>query len=498
MKDEELSQQQHKRSILKSTTLLGGSSFITILIGMIRVKFVAILLGPSGVGFMGVLTGLRDTISTVAGLGLSSSGVRHIASSVAQGENKAIALTVKCLRVLMWTTGVIGMLVMIGGAFFWSQISFKTTEFALAISFLGLSILFTAISSGQSTILQGHRRIEDVAKINIIGAINGTLLGLPCYFFWGMNGVVPSLVLASIAMLATSWLFARKIKLPVLEFEFSQIKREAKQLLCFGMPLMLSGLVTNLVAYIIRVFLTREAGLDAVGQYQAAFSLAGVLVGFVLGAMGTDYYPRLTTVADDDFKINSEVNVQTEIALLLAVPALIATIVFTTLVMQVFYSSSFLPAIVILRWAIFGVLGRIISWPIGFILLAKAKGKLFLFTETINGVFQVFLVIICYHFFGLAGCGLAFALLYVWHVLLMLFVSKKLVGFNWSLSNIKLICLSVLIIIFVSIIQLLRISILLKYTFGIIILLVISYLFLTKIMRNSGITILSIINRANK
>jgi len=498
MKEVELSQQQNKRSILKSTTLLGGSSFITILIGMVRVKFVAILLGPSGVGFMGVLTGLRDIISTVAGLGLSSSGVRQIASSVAQEDDKAIALTVKALRILMRITGTIGMLVMIGGAVFWSQISFKTAEYTIAIAFLGLSVLFTAISSGQSTILQGHRRIADVAKINIIGAITGTLIGLPCYFFWGMNGVVPSLVLGSIAMLATSWWFAHKIGVINVLVDISNIKNETKRLLVFGMPLMLSGLINNLVAYIIRVFLTRESGLDAVGQYQAAFSLAGVLVSFVLGAMGTDYYPRLTAVADDNEKINSEVNTQTEIALLLAVPALAATIVFMSLVMQIFYSSSFLPAIVILRWAVFGILGRVISWPMGFIMLAKAKGKLFFITEMISGIVQVVMVMLCYHFFGLSGCGIAFAFLYIWHIILMLIVSKKIADFSWSFNNIKLIVIAVLCIAFLSLIQILQIKIFMKYIIGIIILLIVSYFFLTILLKSSGITFLSIKNRLRK
>jgi len=280
--------------------------------------------------------------------------------------------------------------------------------------------------------------------------------------------------------------------------DISNIKNETKRLLVFGMPLMLSGLINNLVAYIIRVFLTRESGLDAVGQYQAAFSLAGVLVSFVLGAMGTDYYPRLTAVADDNEKINSEVNTQTEIALLLAVPALAATIVFMSLVMQIFYSSSFLPAIVILRWAVFGILGRVISWPMGFIMLAKAKGKLFFITEMISGIVQVVMVMLCYHFFGLSGCGIAFAFLYIWHIILMLIVSKKIADFSWSFNNIKLIVIAVLCIAFLSLIQILQIKIFMKYIIGIIILLIVSYFFLTILLKSSGITFLSIKNRLRK
>jgi len=197
------------------------------------------------------------------------------------------------------------------------------------------------------------------------------------------------LVLASLASLATSWWFAKKIQLVEVPISYPVVKKEAEKLIILGLPLMLSAFVTTAVRYITRVFLSREAGLDAVGQYQAAFTLAGVLVNFVLTAMGTDYYPRLTAVADDNHKMNEEVNSQTEIALLLAVPAISATIVFMPFVISLFYSSRFDGAIPILRWAVFGILGRVISWPMGFILLAKAKGGLFLLTESITGAFNI-------------------------------------------------------------------------------------------------------------
>lgn len=51
--------QENKRAILKSTTLIGGSSLINSLIEMVRTKIVAILLRSSGVGFIGVLSSLQ-------------------------------------------------------------------------------------------------------------------------------------------------------------------------------------------------------------------------------------------------------------------------------------------------------------------------------------------------------------------------------------------------------------------------------------------------------
>ena len=481
--------QEHKRAILKSTTLLGGSSLINILIGMVRTKIVAILLGPSGVGFMGVLSSLQQIVSTVTGLGLNSSGVRQIAHATASNDEKAVAVTVKSLRITVWATGGLGLLVMVFGARLWSELSFKTSEYAVPIAILGLAVLFSAISSGQSCVLQGFRRIKDVAKISVIGAINGTIIGLPCYYFWGKNGIVPSMVLASLTSLATSWWYARKIQLVEVAISYPVVKKESEKLIVFGLPLMLSAFITTAVSYVTRVFLNREAGLDAVGQYQAAFNLAGVLVNFVLSAMGTDYYPRLTAVADDNQKVNEEVNSQTEIALLLAVPALAATVAFMPFIMRIFYSSRFDDAIPILRWAVFGIFGRVISWPMGFIILAKAKGGLFFFTESISGVFNIIVLVICYKLIGLPGSGLAFALLYVWYIILISIVSKKLTGFSWNKQNSILIIASLFLVSLLSIIEILQIFEVVKAIIGSVLFCVIAYFYIYRLLKVSGVSL---------
>lgn len=480
---------ENKKAILKSTALLGGSSFINILIGMIKTKIVALLLGPSGVGFMGVISSLQQIVTTVTGLGLNTSGVRQIAHATASNDEKKVALTVKSLRITVWATGALGLLFMVFSARLLSQLSFKTEEYSVPIAVLGLAVLFSAISSGQTCVLQGFRRIKDVAKISVIGAINGTIIGLPCYYFWGQNGIVPSMVLASLASLATSWWYVKKIQLVEVPISYPVIKKEAEKIIKLGLPLMLSAFVTTAVSYITRVFLSREAGLDAVGQYQAAFALAGVLVNFVLTAMGTDYYPRLTAVANDNHKMNEEVNSQTEIALLLAVPAITATIVFMPFVISLFYSSRFDGAIPILRWAVFGILGRVISWPLAYIILAKAKGGLFLFTEFISGIVNVLALIICYKYLGLAGSGLAFALLYIWYTGLMLIVAKKISRFYWNKQNIALIIISLLVVTSLSIFQIFSIVYLVKYILGIILLIGISYIYIKRLFTISGISL---------
>ena len=110
--------------------------------------------------------------------------------------------------------------------------------------------------------------------------------------------------------------------------------------------------------------------MDASGYFQAAWLISMTYIGFVLGAMATDYLPRLTETISDKVRTRSLVNEQTEMALLMAAPVLLMMMIAAPLIIEVLYSRSFMPAVEVLRWQVIGDVFKIIGWPMGFIVLA--------------------------------------------------------------------------------------------------------------------------------
>ncbi|HLP80774.1 MAG TPA: oligosaccharide flippase family protein, partial [Nitrosomonas sp.] len=263
------------RNILKSTSLIGGASIINIMITMVRTKFVALLIGPTGVGLLGTYSQIISVVSTMSGMGLGSSGVRQIAEAVGTGDEERIAITVHTLRRTVWLTGSIGMMVMILFCIPISRVTFNTDTYALPIAFLGITILLSAIASGQSCVLQGTRRISDIARISVIGTIYGTLISIPCYYFWGLKGIVIALILNAIASLITSWWFARRVQIMSIVLKWHVARVEARALFALGLSFVGASLITQLSYYVIRVFLIHRFGLNDVGIYQSAFGLSG-------------------------------------------------------------------------------------------------------------------------------------------------------------------------------------------------------------------------------
>lgn len=420
---------------------MGGVAGFNLLLGMVRTKFAAILIGAVGSGLIANFTAIQGFVGTLAGLGIQSSAVREVAAAVAAGDEQAIGRTVLTLRRVAWLTGLTGMASLMLLAPRISQWTFGHDGYALDIAALGLIILFANLSGGQMALIQGARRIGDMARANLVGALFGTAITLACYLAWGLRGIVPALVLNAFVQLVASWRFARRVPVPRVTMGWCQSFRAAGGMIGLGVAMMWCGLLGSLVSYATNTIITQTHGLHAVGLYSAAFSLSGMFINFVLGAMGADYYPRLSALADDKPAMVRLVNQQTEIGLLLAVPGLLATLTLAPWIVRLFLTPEFAYAAELLQWLILGCLGRVISWPLGFVMLALGKGGWFFATETAFQLLHLALILLGLSEFGLEGAAMAFFVLYVIHIVAMYIVANHLMCFTWSRATIKLLLL---------------------------------------------------------
>jgi PST family polysaccharide transporter len=266
------------------------------------------------------------------------------------------------------------------------------------------------------------------------------------YFWLREKGILPVLILSAIISFAGSWWYASKLRIEKIDLDWIATWQNSKRLIQLGIAFMWSALMTAGVAFAIRAMITRDLGIEANGIFQSAWAISGMFAGFILSAMGTDFYPRLTAAAHDNSVMNKLVNEQTEIGLLLALPGLVGTIVFAPIIMKIFYSAKFVAGADLLPWMVLGILFKIISWPMGFIQLAKGATRWFVASETLFGVSQLLLSAILLKTFGLQGAAYSFATLYVIHAFAMLIISKRLSHFAWNAHAIRLLLLSLILV----------------------------------------------------
>lgn len=418
------------QAILRSTAIIGGSSLINIAVGLVRAKAIATLLGPTGVGLMAALSSIADLTRSVAEVGINSSGVRQIASAV--HDEQSLARTVAALRWLALALGLIGAgsLLMFAGPI--ARLTFHDETHAWGVSIIAAAVLLRIVADAQAARLQGTRQMVPIARINIWGSVLGSAASVALVYFFREDGVAVALVAVAAVTLLLSWHYSRKPRIRAHALTSQEFRVESGALLRLGAAFMLSSLATLGAAYVVRLILIRFEGLEAAGLYQAAWSLGGMYVAFVLQAMGTDFYPRLVAAVRDHAECNRLVNEQSLISLLLASAGVVATLAFAPWILQVLYTQEFGAAAESLRWIALGMAMRVVTWPLGYILVAKGNSKLFVGVDMAWSVCNVLLTFAFVRSWGAVGAGMAFFVSYVLHLAMVYPICRRLTGFRFS------------------------------------------------------------------
>ena len=439
-----MSEKSSYGQILKSSSVMGGAAGVSMLISMIRIKFAAVLIGTNGVGLLASFTAIQGLVGAVAGLGIQSSAVREVAVAVGKGDEQGVGRAILTLRRISWLTGLVGLLGMILLAPTISQMTFGSDQYVYDIAALGLVILMANVSGGQMALIQGMRRIGDLAKVQMTGAALGAVAAIVFYFWLGLRGVVPSLIVIAGITLLISWYFAQRVHVPLVRLTWKETFFEASGMVKLGIVFMITGLLNVALSYVIMAVINRDFDVNAVGIYSAAYALSAGIMSLVISAMSSDYYPRLVGVVDDSSKAVRMVDEQLEIGVFLALPLLVGIYIFSPQVVLIFYSQNFIDSIGLIEIFIFGSFARVIAWPMGFVVLAAGKKLLFLMLEsTLLGV-QILLVVYLIPLVGLDAVAFSFTFVAVLNVVVEYFVARKLIGYKLSCSSAILLMIVVL------------------------------------------------------
>ncbi|MEI7983102.1 MAG: O-antigen translocase [Bacteroidota bacterium] len=421
------------RQIMKATSIFGGVQVFNIIISIIRSKFIAILLGPTGMGIAGLLNSTTSLIGGLTNFGLSTSAVRDVASANGTGNATRIATIVTVLKRWVWVTGTLGLLAMLTLSPWLSDLTFGNSDYCLAFVWISITLLFNQLTTGQLVILQGMRKLKYLAKASLTGSALGLVITIPIYYRFGIDGIVPTIIIASIISLLLSLYFGKKIKLEPVRVSRVRTIAEGRNMLTMGFMISLSGLISLGTSYLVSIFIRHTGGVAQVGLFAAGFAIINNYVGLIFTAMGTDYYPRLSSIAYSNDLCKQTMNQQAEIALLILVPILIVFLVFIKWVIILLYSNNFIDVDEMLHWAALGMVFKAASWPIAFILLAKGASKLFFLNELFTNLYILVLNILGYHLMGLTGLGISFLIGYVLYLSQVLILSK--IKYHFSFNN---------------------------------------------------------------
>ncbi len=403
--------------ILKALSIFGGVQVLHILCAVIRTKLAAVWIGPLGVGLMTIFHSTTDFMTSATHLNLRQSAVRDL--SIDSKDPEKIEKTTALVRRLAMLLGIVGLIIFIAASPLLGWFQFGDFEHTTPFIFLSCILILSAIAQGEFAIMQGRDRLRQLAKATLYSSVSASLLAIPLFYFFRLNGVVPVLILFALCNAVYALAFSgRKLRMPSIP-NFRELMagirsdiRQGRGMLSLGMYMTISSTVTLLASYVFVAYLNRSHSTDIVGFYQAGYTLINSYIGLIFTSISMEFYPRLSATIKHGSR--TEVIVSHEIKVILSVlaPVVVAFICAKDLLVEILYSESFGDVIPYIGIAILGTIFRAFSWSLAFVMPARGDGRAYVVTELTSSALYLLLNIPFFNLYGFEGLGIAYVIWY--------------------------------------------------------------------------------------
>lgn len=424
-------------NIFKTTFLFGFVQVFRAVIAVVKNKLVAILIGPEGMGLLGIFSSTIQMIQTGAGLGVNQSAVRDVAEAKGSDNHERVSRIIKVTNRVVIFTGLLGCIVTLVLSHYLSIWTLGDTTYTISYCILALVVALNIVNEGKQALLKGTRHLRALAYASMIGTVVGLVTAVPLYYFFGKDGIVPELLIASILALLVSQYYVNRIPVEKVTLTIKETANEAKPMVKMGVALMFVTLLQTIISFAINAFIRYKGGLSDVGLFSAGGYILSGYFGVITTALMTDYYPRIAAVNKDNEKLQDELNKQSMVSIVLCGPLIVLFIALMPLFIELLYSKEFLPALDYLRFGIFWTVITICSNQVDLILVAKYNTKVFMSIAVVVRLIQLIISVVLYNYLGLLGLGISYALLGVLHITIMSLTVYKLYGIHYSKEFIR-------------------------------------------------------------
>jgi len=420
--------------------MLSGSSVLSIFLGMGSAKVLAVVLQPAGYGYYGLLQSFVGLTTLFAGLGMATGLVRLGAGAATRNDEVALASLRRGAWLLFGGLGSLALVLLFFFRMALSRWALGSPDHGKTILLLGIALLFTVAGNIQIGTLNAYHRVGALAKYGVVNTLVGALITMGAIVIWRTQGIVPAVIGGAVATWGVSRYFLQREMGPArVRPSPSDTLDAAWSLLRFGGPYTASMLVGTGVQLALPIVILHLLSTDSVGYYRAAVGISVGYLGFLITAMGQDYYPRLSAVSDQPSALIKLINEQHRLVMILAVPMILGTLAVVPFLVPLVYSLKFGPTVEILEWQMIGDLFKFSSWTMSFAILARCGSTVYFLSELSGGIFHLLATWLCVRWFGLPGLGIGFLVAYIMYYLVVWAFIRREIPLIWTASNKKMI-----------------------------------------------------------
>lgn len=434
------------RRIVSSTAIFGSAQVLNILVNIIRGKLVAYILHSTGMGIASVFTSAANTIQQFALMGLNISAVPPISQADNDGDQRVLAFTIRLVRRIVLLASLLGLIITVILSPVLSHTSFCDQSYIPYFMLLSLAVFFNVMGTGEMAVMQGLRRYKMLAFCSVVPPICGLALSVPIYFIWGIEGIVPAMIVINLIYFIVIRMLSYRNKQGETQKKITmkQMWSQGRGIIKFGAIMTFGSLLGTLTTYALIAFISNVGSIEDVGFYQASNVITSQYTGLVFTAMATDYFPHLSglvkTNMQEAFRV---INQQTEVIMLIITPLAMLLILTAPLAIRLFLTEEFLSIERMICFIGLASVFKALCFPRDYIIFAKGDNKIILWVETVWGCTKTFSIMsLFYYFLGLDGLGYGALCVAIIDVIVSLILIPWRYGFQFTRKTINLIIIT--------------------------------------------------------
>ncbi len=332
---------------------------------MVRNKILAVILGPEGVGLFAQLQNVQNLAANAVPMGMQVGATRYFAR-VRALEPELLPSYIKTYArtlILLSIITVVFCLIFIKQLASWA-LSDINLFFYLIPAVLGVPFLIQ--SQVWFTYLQASLETKAYSKALVATAIAGFIIAVPLVYFWKQTGAaIHLLIFAAIGYLITRFYAISKMS-PELKIEIRKSRFDSSllvKLTRFGVANIPSFAFYLLIPFIVRTKIIADLGLAANGIFQAAYAICNQQMAVLLNALTIHTIPKLSQLTNVN-EINSEVNKNLKVALLINTPVILFALLTSDFLVNLLFSKDFSAATKLFPLILAGHYFRSISYAL--------------------------------------------------------------------------------------------------------------------------------------
>ncbi|MFA0216709.1 O-antigen translocase [Vibrio cyclitrophicus] len=415
-------------SLAKTSLLSLIVTVFKMLSGLILNKAVAVFIGPTGLATVGQFKSFMQ-ICMVLGQGGINTGITKYCAENNGDEEKISSIVSTSFAIGLILSLVIAILFNIIPKLISSQV-FGDSEYDYIIRTLGLVLIFYVFNTYFLSVLNGLGKTEFWFKINIIQSVISIILTLILVVFYELKGVLFALIFNQSLVFLCLILLLKNNSILAASKRFDLIDRDnAKKLLKFGLMALVSAIVVPLSHIVIRDFMTKDLGSVSVGYWQGIWYISSMYLMVLTSTLSVYYLPKFSSLSSK-YLIWLEIRKGIVIFVFIASFFAYSIYLLRDYIILILFSDDFYEMAPLFKWQLCGDVIKIASWFFGYLMLAKARIKSFIFCEIFFSILFVVLSMFLIEIFGLVGITYAYFINYVIYFIVSFFLVYNELSFR--------------------------------------------------------------------